>query len=41
MVEKKQDSAVIVLRVDDPYRASVVLRGKGVRLLSEGEVKDL
>jgi len=41
MVEKKQDSAVIVLRVDDPYRASIVLRGKGVRLLSEGEVKQL
>ena len=39
MVEKKEDSAVIVLRVDDPYRASIVLRGKGVRLLSEREVK--
>ena len=41
MVEKKEDSAVIVLRVDDPYRASIVLRGKGVRLLSELEVKQL
>ena len=41
MVEKKEDSAVIVLRVDDPYRASIVLRGKGVRLLSEREVKQL
>ena len=41
MVEKKEDSAVIVLRVDDPYRASIVLRGKGIRLLSEGEVKQL
>lgn len=41
MVEKRQGSAVIVLRVDDPYRASIVLRGKGVRLLSEGEVKQL
>ena len=41
MVEKKEDSAVIVLRVDDPYRASIVLRGKGVRLLSGEEVKHL
>ena len=41
MVEKKEDSAVIVLRVDDPYRASIVLQAKGVRLLSEGEVKQL
>lgn len=41
MVEKREGSAVIVLRVDDPHRASVVLRGKGVRLLSEEEVKRL
>ena len=41
MVEKRQNCAVIVLRVDDPYRASIVLQGKGVRLLSEGEVKQL
>jgi hypothetical protein len=41
MVEKKENSAVIVLRVDDPYRASIVLQGRGVRLLSEEEVKQL
>ena len=41
MVEKKENSAVIVLRVDDPYRASIVLRGKGIRLLSVREVKQL
>jgi hypothetical protein len=41
MVEKKENSAVIVLRVDDPYRASIVLREKGVRLLSEKEVEAL
>ena len=41
MVEKKENSAIIVLRVDDPYRASIVLRSKGVRLLSEDQVKQL
>ncbi len=41
MVEKKEGSAIIVLRVDDPYRASVVLQGKGVRLLSVEEVGKL
>ena len=41
MVRKREESAVIVLRVDDPYRASIVLRGKGVRLLSEAEVNQL
>ncbi len=41
MVEQRDGSVVVVVRVDDPYRASVVLRGKGVRLLREEEVRDL
>jgi hypothetical protein len=41
MVEKRDGSVVVVVRVDDPYRASVALRGRGVRLLREEEVRDL
>lgn len=41
MVEKKDEAALIVLRVDDPHRASLILRDKGIRLLSKKEVQQL
>ncbi len=41
MVEKKEEAAILVLRVDDPQRAAMILRDKGVRLLSSREVGQL
>ena len=38
MVEKREGSALIVLRVDDPDRAGAVLKTRGTHLLTEKDV---
>ena len=41
MVEKKEGFAVIILRVDDPLKACMVLHAKGVKLLAEEDIASL
>ena len=41
MVEKKEGFAVVILRVDDPLKACMALRAKGVRLLAEEDIASL
>ena len=40
-VEKKEGFAVVILRVDDPLKACMALRAKGVRLLTEEDIASL
>lgn len=41
MVEKKEGFAVVILRVDDPLKACMALRAKGVRLLTTEDIASL
>ena len=41
MVEKKEGFAVIILRVNDPAKASMALQSKGIKLLTEEDIASL
>jgi len=41
MVEKKEGFAIIILRVNDPLKASMALHSKGIKLLTEEDIASL
>jgi len=41
MVEKKEGSAVVIFRINDPLKACMALQKKGVKLLTEEDIASL